>query len=165
MKRSLSLFAVVAFCAMRTPRATAGIADSPVPLLAGQKAQVLYSVTGVQNGGGLGTYFFCTSTGNSSVRVSVELFGAAGGDPVNDASAVAEEIAAGAGVAFGTRPSLTFVANGLGTNAQSIINGAARILATSKSLICTALLSDFTSAPPKSMSALTVVAKTKQKGD
>jgi hypothetical protein len=42
-------------------------------------------------------------------------------------------------------------------------HGSARILATSKKLICTAFIADNGNAPPTSMTYLTIVAKTKQK--
>jgi hypothetical protein len=43
------------------------------------------------------------------------------------------------------------------------VKGSARILSTSRSLICTALLADAANEPPTSMTSLTIIAKTKQK--
>jgi hypothetical protein len=41
--------------------------------------------------------------------------------------------------------------------------GSARILATSKKIVCTAFLADPSGTPPVSMGSLTIIAKTKQK--
>src|SRR5262249_12325003 len=145
--------------------ARAGIADSPLPVLqTGVSTQLLYSVPGVVNdcGVNLGTYFSCTSTATASIRVAVEVFGPTGGDPINDATMQTLTVPAGGSVTFGTA-----FAVGLSTDvslaAGCITKGSARILATSKSLICTAFIADFGASPPNSMTYLTIVAKTKQK--
>src|SRR5438132_10785356 len=81
----------------------AGIADSPLPVLsAGATTFHLYSVPGVIAIGGLGTFFSCTSTDTATMQVGVELFGAPGGAPDNDATATSLSVAAGATVMFGT---------------------------------------------------------------
>lgn len=41
--------------------------------------------------------------------------------------------------------------------------GSARILSTSKKLMCTAYRADYANSPPTSMVQLTIIAKTKQK--
>src|SRR5207302_10408460 len=87
-----------------TPR-LAGITDRPLPVLvAGKTTQHLYSVPGIiAGGGGLRTYFSCTSTDSATMQVGVELFGSAGGAPGNDAAATSLSVAPGATVIFGTR--------------------------------------------------------------
>src|SRR5436190_12483325 len=83
--------------------AGAGIADTPLPVLvAGQTTQFLYSVPGVIDGGGLGTYFACTSTDTAAMQVGVEVFGILGGGPANDAVATSVNVAPGATVFLGT---------------------------------------------------------------
>ena len=44
-------------------------------------------------------------------------------------------------------------------------NGSARILASSKKLVCTAFVADAGNAPPTSMVQLTIIAKLKQKAE
>ena len=73
-------------------------------------------------------------------QVRTTTFGT-GGAPVNDASGTALSVAPGATVTFGT--SLAFRL-GLDENlgAPEIANGSARILATSKALVCTAFVAE-----------------------
>lgn len=107
--------------------------DTPLPaLLPGATTQHLYSVPGVINGGGLGTFFSCTST------------------------------APGATVTFGTSAAAGISIDS-GLAAGPVSKGSARILATSKSLICTAFVADTFGAPTASGWQLTIIAKTKQK--
>jgi hypothetical protein len=58
-----------AFGVLLTGHAIAGIADSPLPvLLPGSTTLHVYSVLGVIGaGGGLGTYFSCTSTDTATI--------------------------------------------------------------------------------------------------
>ncbi len=143
----------------------AGIADSPLPVLsAGVNTLHLYSVPGVVNGGGLGTYFLCTSTSTGSQVVAIELFAAAGGGPLNSAASTEQTVAAGATVTFGTQTASALTIN-QDLGAPIITNGSARVLSTSKSLICTAFLSTVGTNPAQTGPYLTITAKTKQKGD
>jgi hypothetical protein len=142
MSRSLLvLTAALALMLAGSLMARAGLADSGIPRLQGQKAVHLYSVPGIVNGNNLGTYFSCTSTGTVLMWVAVELFQDAAGAPLNDASGTALSVAPGATVTFGT--SLAFRL-GLDENlgAPEIANGSARILATSKALVCTAFVAE-----------------------
>jgi hypothetical protein len=143
--------------------AWAGIADSPLPVLvAGKTTLHLYSVPGVNAGGGLGTFFSCTSTDTATMQVGVELFGSAGGGALNDAVATSLSLGPGATRTFGTAFAVDLVVNSnLGTGA--LANGSARILATSKKLICTAFVADDGNAPPTTGWQLTIIAKLKQK--
>ncbi len=142
---------------------TAGIADSPLPVLqAGVTTLHLYSVPGVVNNGGMATAFSCTSASTASIRVGVEIFPANGGSPLNNAATSAVTLAAGGTVLFVSSPvaALGYDADlGLGT----LTKGSARIISTSKSLICTAFALDATSAPPSGSWELTIIAKVKQK--
>jgi len=143
---------------------SAGIADTPLPILmAGETTFHLYSVPSViAGGGGLHTYFGCTSTDTATMQVGVELFGSVGGAPANDAVASSLSVAPGATVIFGTGAAFAISVNStLGT---SFSKGSARILATSKKLACTAFLADPTTGPPATMVYLTIIKKTKQKG-
>jgi hypothetical protein len=155
---------VLAACAalLIAPEAYSGIADSPLPVLsAGATTLHLYSVPGVIGGGGLGTYFACTSTDTVSIQVGVELFGPAGGAPANDAAASSLSVAAGGTVIFGTGAAAGIsISSNLG---GGFSKGSARILATSKKVACTAFLADVGNAPPTSMAQLTIIKKTTQK--
>jgi hypothetical protein len=160
---SLARCALVAVVVARP--ASAGIADSPLPVLqAGQTTVHLYSVPGVLNDGGsnLATFFTCTSTSTSSPTVGVELFPAAGGGSFNNAAAEALSVAPGATVTFGT----VGAGNLFTDQALSIlagVKGSARILSTSKHLVGTAFLADVADNTPTSMVELTIIAKVKQK--
>ena len=143
--------------------ALAGIADSPLPVLtAGATTFHLYSVPGVINGGGLATFFSCTSTDMATMQVGVETFGLAGGAPSNDAAATSLSVVSGGTVIFGTG-----AAAGISVSSQlaagPLSKGSARILATSKKLACTAYSADVSNAPPTSAWQLTIIAKLKQK--
>jgi len=95
------------------------------------------------------------------MQVGVELFGFAGGAPINDPVATSLSVAPGATVLFGTGAAVWISVNsslGSGTS-----KGSARILATSKKLTCTAFVADSGNAPPTSMAQLTIIAKLKQK--
>ena len=142
--------------------ALAGIADSPLPeLLPGAKTVHLFSVPGIIAGGGLDTFFACTSTDTAAVQVGAELFGAPGGPPYNDAVATSLSVGPGATVISGTSAAVGISIN---SNLGGLFSkGSARILATSKNLACTAFIADPGTAPPTSMTYLTIIAKTKQK--
>ena len=138
--------------------------NSPPPTLQGQPSFHLWSVPGVIDTGGLGTFFPCTNTTGAPIRVGIEVFGPAGGAAANDPSATSLNVAAGATVLFGTGAAVGLsVSSSLGAGFSK---GSARVLATAKSgIICSAFLADSGNAPPTSMTALVVVKKTKQKGD
>jgi hypothetical protein len=136
--------------------------DSPPPALMGQPSYHLYSVPIIRSGG-VEPFFECTNTSSAVIRVGVEAFGGPGGAAINDPSATSLDISPSGTVLFG--PTNVWV----GTNSDPGIaatRGSARILATeSKGIICTAFLADVFNAPPTSMVHLTIVKKTKQKGD
>jgi len=143
--------------------ASAGIVDSPLPVIAaGKKTVYVYTIPGVVNLANVGTYISCTSASKSTEGIAVEVFGPFGGDPVNDATLTASALVPGATIMFGTEGAAGIVVDrnlGLGT----LHVGSARILATTKAFICTAYLADTGGNPPTSMTYLTIVAKTTQK--
>jgi hypothetical protein len=142
---------------------TAGIADSPLPVLSvGQTTLHLYSVPGVVNANGvtLGTVFSCTSTSTSSIVMGVELFGPSGGGPINVVSPLS--VPAGGSVTIGTGGAAAFSVD-QSLSPGPVSNGSARILATDKKLVCTAFTADYANSPPTSMKELTIIAKVKEK--
>jgi hypothetical protein len=149
--------------------AVAGIADSPLPVLAGETAQYLYSVPGVIQGGNVSTFFLCTSTETTaSQQVAVEVVSSFGGPPCNDAATESVSVLPGATVRFGTAGPANDLLGGLSVN--SVIGcggaangGSARILSTSKKLVCTAFAGDRINVPPATTWQLTIISKLKQK--
>jgi len=141
----------------------AGIADSPLPVLeAGKTTYQVFSVPGYIRSGGLSSFFSCTSTDTATMQVGVEVFGSAGGAPFNDAVATSLGVVPGGNVIFGTSSAVGIVVN---SNVGGSSHGSARILATSKKLVCTAFVADIGNAPPTTAWQLNIIAKTKQKGD
>jgi hypothetical protein len=160
MKKTLMIAA--SLVALTVGHAIAGIADSPLPdLLPGSTTVHLYSVVGVIGaGGGLGSYFSCTSTDTVPMQVGVELFGSVGSSPVNDAVATSLSVNPGDTVMFGTVSPVAFIVDSV---LGIVGNGSARILATSKKLVCHAFVADRLNNPTHMGWQLTVIAKTKQK--
>ena len=148
--------------------AVAGIADSPLPgLLPGAPTYHLYSVPGVICGGNMFTFFVCTSTDTAAQQVAVEMFGNAGGGPYNDAALESVSAQPGATVRLGTVQPTNDI---LGFNGVSSViscpgpgTASARILSTSRKLMCTAFVGDAFTVPPQTSWQLTIVAKVKQK--
>ena len=139
--------------------------NSPPPTLQGQPSFHLWSVPGVISGGDLATFFPCRNTTGAPIRVGIEVFGDPGGAAVNDPSATSLDIPPGGNVRFATGGAVGFGFSG-NLVVGPVNSGSARILATAKSgIICSAFLADSGNAPPTSMTTLTVVKKTKQKGD
>jgi hypothetical protein len=158
-----TLAALVAVLTLAAAPAFAGIADSPLPVLqAGATTFHLYSVPGVIDSAGLGTFFSCTSTDSATMQVGVEIFYSPGGAAGNDPVATSLSVGPGATVIFGTSAAVGIsIYSNLGVGGLS--QGSARILATSKKLICTAYIADLGNAPPATAWQLTIVAKLKQK--
>ena len=135
--------------------AYAGIGNSPIPA---PFTQHVFSVAGVISNDSFSAYFSCTNSGSQSVTVGVEVFGPSGGASINTAATTAIRLAPGATAIFGTTSSASFIVDGiLGTG--TVISGSARILATSKKLICGAFLADSTSVRPVSTVSLAIVLK------
>jgi hypothetical protein len=100
----------------------------------------------------------------ASITVGVEAFAYAGGPPLNDATTTASTLSPGRTEIFATRLYFNMPANvdlGLGPSAI----GSARILATSKKLVCSAYVAEGFSTPAATTYQLPMIAKTKQRGD
>jgi hypothetical protein len=165
MRRLAPMAALFLLAQIAARPALAGIADSPLPtLVAGKTTFHVYSVPGIQSVGPLSTFFSCTSTDTATMQVGVETFNFLGGAPDNDPVATSVSVVPGGTVVFGTTPSATFsISSDLAPG--FISKGSARILATSRKLICTAYLADPVNVPPTSMVHLTIVKVTSQQGD
>ncbi len=64
-----------------------GVIDSPLPVLGVGAAVHVFTVPGVIKNNNLATDFTCTNLSSSTIHIGVEVFPAAGGGPLNDASA------------------------------------------------------------------------------
>ncbi len=153
----------VAFALTLVPGvAGAGVTDSPLPeLLPGAKTNHLYSVPGVTASDGSETFFSCTSLEKTAtIQVGVEIFATAG-FTVNDPVATSLSFGPGETYTFGTdtAPGIS-VFSDLGVGGSNL---SARILATSKKLMCTAFVADGGNIQPTSAWQLTIIRKTKQK--
>jgi hypothetical protein len=157
-------------CALLAPLpASAGPADSPAPTLGGQASRVLYMVPGVTKNNGIETEFICTSLATAPIQVGVELFDAAGGDPLNSVSTGdgAQAIPAGGTLTIATGSTIGFHEDVIILGAPSIANikgGSARIVSTSTRVMCEALLVEKLGATPATISGLKLIAR-KQSGD
>jgi hypothetical protein len=140
--------------------------SSPPPTLQGEAASHLFSVPGAINANGVGTFFACSNAGLANTTLGVEVFGAAGGASLNNADTSSIVVSPGATVLFGTT-----IAAGLSVDASlalipNVTKGSARVLATNpRNVLCSAFIADAASAPPTSMSSLSIVKKTTQQGD
>ncbi len=145
----------------------AGIGDKELPLLNGEKAKLLYTVVGVTDRNDLTTVFHCTSTerdNGKTIQLGIEVFEHDGG--------VANDIALGSGTVsippghtatVGTQDTQVFVVRVI-INTGTIQQGSARIIATSKNVLCSAVLVNASIASPTSMVMLPVFRATKQGG-
>jgi hypothetical protein len=149
--------------------ALAGVADSPVPFLNGFSARHVYTIPGAIKNNNLETLFICTSVDQSSVTLAVQVFAATGGDPLNDVAAGegVETLAPGATTTIATGATVAFHEDDLlaSLGAASLRNGSARIIATSKRILCDAFVVDEFGSTPVTMAPLKVLSKTKQHGE
>ena len=164
--------------------ASAGLVDTPIPLIDGEKVRHVFSVTGVTSvTDGLDTVFFCTSIEKSKeVTIAVEIFDF-DGVRMNDVTTIVDSdehgvivISPGETAAIETNfdgndvaaiddDAFIVPAKEGNPGDKTVNHGAARILATSNKLLCTAALVARDGSPPESMASLNVFKKTSQKGD
>ena len=145
----------------------AGIGDKDLPLLNGEKAKLLYTVVGVTDSPSIATSFHCTSTertGGKTIQLGIEVFSWAG-LPQNDLAAGegVESVSPGYTVTLSTQDTLVFSDDGL-INTGNVLQGSARIIASSKNVLCSAMIVDPVNNPPTSMVMLPVFKATKQGG-
>jgi len=165
MARSRLMLTAAALALTLTRPASAGIADSPLPtLVAGKTTNHVYSVAGVVSEPGIQTFFSCTSTDTVPMQIGVELFPSPGGGPCNDATASSLTVNPGATVLFSSNGGAAWI--GIDSSLGGCTSkGSARILSTSKKLVCTVYVADSANYPPTSMVYLTIVSKLKQRGE
>ena len=166
LSRLLAAICAIAVVLVSLPT-SAGIGDKDLPLLNGQKTKLLYTVSGVTDTGVLATVFHCTSTerdGGKTIELGIEVFDLFGNR--------ANDVTAGEGVTFmspghtrtlSTQATVAF-GNETDINTGTVAQGSARIIATSKNVLCSAMLVDAVNNAPTSMVMLPVFRATKQKG-
>lgn len=144
----------------RTLLALALLASSLSPALAGTN---VWAVPGIINNG-LATVLSCTNGDAVPASVTATIFTRAG---VQNATATAPSIAAGATVNFATQPvAVLGIPDSLNINLATSVTrgGSAKITAPSK-VYCSAYIADPVGDPPTVGWQLNIVKKTSQKGD
>lgn len=144
MKRTAPGLLALALGVIGATRAVAGIVDTPLPVLqVGATTLHLYSVPGVINDG-LATVFSCTSVDPATITVGVDVFDQDGSLSATGSATVAPGKSANFGTkGVGSLPALTNLFAG------DVRGGSARILATSKKVLCTAFVLATSSDPPR----------------
>jgi hypothetical protein len=167
MNRSVLIAGAIALLAAPAI-VSAGVIDSPVPDLAGDPARVAYYVNGVTKNNGLETVFMCTSLDSSgSYEVGVEIFSELGGPPSNNAGGGdgVQTVAAGGSVTIGTGNTVGFHEDEVILSVPANIRGgSARIISTSRRLMCNALVVEELGSPPATLAPLKTIVK-RQNGD
>ena len=151
--------------------AWAGVSD-PVPLINGtERAKVLYLVPGVTANANLGTIISCTSTEKSKDQiVAIEVFEEDPPDVINDitlGNGVVGTVSPGENILIEIATDGTingFNADENFSTTDDVVHGSARVLSTSKKLICTAAIVEVDGIPPDTMMQINMIVK-KQKGD
>jgi hypothetical protein len=114
--------------------------------------------------GALTSAFTCTNTLSSSALIGVEVFGASGAVPLNDASASSVVIAPGATVVLTTSGLAAFSPDSTLGLGGLVSKGSARVLTTtsfkaSQQILCNAFLAERLNNPPTVMLSLPVIRK------
>jgi len=135
----------------------AGIVDSPVPDMdPSHPERTIYLVPGVIKNNNFETEFNCTNLDSKVVRIGVEIFDELGNGPLNDISSGvadgAQDVPVGGAVTIGTgnTPAIHESEVISFTNLSppiNVRNGSARIISTSKRVICHAFVVDQFSDP------------------
>jgi len=138
--------------------ASAGVADTPLPnfspssvagCAAGCPSLAVYYAAGAIKNNGLETDFICTNTTTALQNIALEVFDETGalrnaivtiGQFLNVAAGATITVATGGTNVLHEDQTLTL--NTAGNTLQQLRNGSARIVSTSKSISCTALLVD-----------------------
>ena len=174
MKTRRTILAGAALVIGASSAALAGVADSPAPSLGGAPAVHVFSVPGVQSTtGGLGappleTEFFCTSLESSKpIHIAVEVFNYSGGAALNDVSAGngAATAAPGQTVTISTGQVAAFLPHATITGLTPLSGTSARIVSTSKRIMCSAVVVDGSHLVPTSMVSLQVIKLRTQRGN
>ncbi len=133
--------------------ASAGVVDSPVPDMdPSHSERKIFIVPGVTKNNNYETLFNCTNLDSVTVRIGVEVFANVGGPALNDISSGvadgAQDVLPGGAVTIATGNTVAFhegeVITGLPVNVRG---GSARIISTSKRIMCVAFVADELNVP------------------
>ncbi len=148
--RALALFLVIAL--LSQPRiAHAGPTDTPLPTFSdGKPSMRVYHAVGVIKANNLQTDVICTNLDSMAVDIGVEVFDETGAlrNSIAADNGAFLNVAPGTTVTMGTGSTMvlhedkTIALNANGNGADLLRNGSGRIVATSKSIACTALIAD-----------------------
>jgi hypothetical protein len=130
----------------------AGPADTPLsPFSDGKAAVKVYTAVGAIKNNGLETAFFCTNLDSAAQDIGVEVFDETGarrnainggdGAILNVAPGLTKTITTGHTLVLHEDATITLDL-GVGNTTDNLKNGSGRVVATSKSISCTAVLVD-----------------------
>ena len=136
---------------LQANRAGAGPVDTPLPTFSDNAAAVaVYTAVGVIKNNNLETDFFCTNLDSAPRDIGVEVFDETGArrNDFGPGNGEVLNVAPGVTVTFGTAATVvlhedvTLTLNGAGSGANQLRNGSGRVVGTSRSISCTAVLVD-----------------------
>lgn len=134
--------------------ASAGVADTPLPTFSGGvvgAAQAVYYSVGTIKNNQIETDFVCTNTTTTAQNIGLQVFDETGalrntwslgtnGEVLSVAPGVTITFTTGGTILF--HEDVSLVLNLAGSGVSKLRNGSARIVSTSKSISCTAMLVD-----------------------
>jgi hypothetical protein len=143
------LLLVLALAVAAASRASAGVVDSPLPVLtAGVPVKHLFTVPGVVKFKEMNTEFSCTSLESTNTfKFAVQIFAKAGGAPLNDVTTANNgTLSLGPGetgtIATGNTTALHEDQAISALAGVDVANGSARIVSESPRMTCTAYIAD-----------------------
>ena len=137
--------------------ASAGIADSPLPVFSDAKPSVVVlTVPAVVDRAGTATVFLCSSVDSAPVNVGVQVFDAAGvlRNDVTAGQGAVLNLGYGATATIGTSLTEAFLESKVLTLPPGFSQGSARVVASSPRVLCNAMMLDDGLTPPVSLSTL-----------
>ena len=167
---AVMMLAAFFLCLAAAPRASAQSVADPIPLLNGtERAKLLFSIPFVHSDVNVATCVSCSDTSKNDSGTgeywAVEFI---------DNGTAANDLTLGDGVVFVdwggdtdimcTRSPASIGAMTAGVGAQDIFEGSARVVATTKTLMCTAFMVPVLGDPPGFMTMLPMYRTSKQKG-
>ena len=123
----------------------AGPSNTPLPTFSdASPALHVYTVVGVVKNNNLETVFICTNLDTVAVHIGVEVFDKDGvlANSVNAGNGAILNVPVGATRTFGTSGTVLLTDDSQITGLPNLRNGSGRVVATSKTISCSALLVD-----------------------
>ncbi len=123
----------------------AGPSNTPLPTFSDASLALhVYTAIGVIKNNDLETVFICTNLDTVAVHIGVEVFDKEGvlANSVNAGNGAILNVAVGATRTFGTSGTVLLTDDSQITGLPNLRNGSGRVVATSKTISCSALLVD-----------------------